>query len=526
MSGAEGSGTLARFVARRDRRVLAACVVGPAAYFMIQTSALEAAFPTEAARAAYARTIGANATYDALYGPARAVETLGGLFTWRTLATGAAVVGLISVLLVGRHTRREEETGRAELVRAAAVGRWAPVTAALGVVAAADAAIGVLVALGLIALGLPAAGSLAYGAGLFMCGLVFAAVGAVTAQLTDNTRLAHGIGGGVVGAAFLLRAAGDAGAPALSWLSPIGWAQAMRPFSGERFWPLAIGAAALVVLVVAAYALLARRDLGGGLIAARAGPARASRVLLRHGLALRLQRGSLIGWSAGVGVAGLVLGAIGQNADDLVATAGSSGEVFTQAGGADVQDAYFGSMLSLLGLLAAGFTVAAVLRLRAEENAGHAEPLLAAPLGRARWAAGHLAVAVAGTALVLGAAGLGIGAAHAIGAGDAGQLPRLLAAALVQVPAAWVLGAVAALLYGAVPRAAVAAWGALGAILLLWLLGPLLDLPRWVTGISPYEHVPHLPAAAFSLGPLLALTAVAAALAGLGLTALRRRDVG
>ena len=109
----------------------------------------------------------------------------------------------------------------------------------------------------------------------------------------------YGITGGAIGAAYLLRAAGDVGDGTLSWLSPIGWGQAMRPYAGERWWPLALSLVAGVGLVVAAVALRARRDEGAGLIAPRPGPATAKPSLTRPlGLALRLQRGVLLGWSA------------------------------------------------------------------------------------------------------------------------------------------------------------------------------------------------------------------------------------
>jgi ABC-2 type transport system permease protein len=135
--------------------------------------------PTEPDRARLASTIAGNVTYAALYGPARDLESLGGLVAWRCFVITTVMAALVSLLLVGRHTRAEEERGRAELVRAGAVGRTAPITAAVLVVAAGDVAIGALIALGLMGIGLPAAGSLAYGAGVTAVGLVFAGVGAL-----------------------------------------------------------------------------------------------------------------------------------------------------------------------------------------------------------------------------------------------------------------------------------------------------------------------------------------------------------
>ena len=130
-----------------------------------------------------------------------------------------------------------------------------------------------------------------------------------------------------------------------------------------------------------------------------------------------------------------------------------------------------------------------------------------------------------GTVVVLAANGLGAGLADAINSDDAGQLPRLLAAGLAPVPAVWVVVATAVALFGLAPRAVVAAWGVLGACVLLTVLGPLLGLPDWVLDLSPFEHVPQLPADDFSAAPLVWLSVVAAALTAVGMGAFRRRDL-
>ena len=72
-----------------------------------------------------------NTAFIAMAGPARALNTIGGQVMWQASAFGAVVVGLMSMFLVGRHTRAEEESGRDELLRASAVGRHASLTAAL-----------------------------------------------------------------------------------------------------------------------------------------------------------------------------------------------------------------------------------------------------------------------------------------------------------------------------------------------------------------------------------------------------------
>ena len=126
---------------------------------------------------------------------------------------------------------------------------------------------------------------------------------------------------------------------------------------------------------------------------------------------------------------------------------------------------------------------------------------------------------------MLAANGFGAGLADAINSDDAGRLPRLLAAGIAPVPAVWVIVAAAVALFGLAPRAMVAAWGVLGACVLLTVLGPLLSLPGWVLDLSPFEHVPQLPADDFSAAPLVWLCAVAAALTAIGMLTFGRRDI-
>jgi len=195
------------------------------------------------------------------------------------------------------------------------------------------------------------------------------------------------------------------------------------------------------------------------------------------------------------------------------------------AGAADLVDAFFGTALLILALIAAGFTVGSALRLRTEETAGHAEALLATGLSRTRWTVGSLLVTLLGTVLVLGAGGFGAGLAHAVATGDAGQLPRLLLSALTYLPAALVLAGVAVLLTGWAPRLTLASWAVLTGCFVIGWLGGLLDVPAAVADLSPYTHVPGAPADPVRAVPLVTLTAVALGLAALGIAGFRRRDL-
>ncbi|WP_405544252.1 ABC transporter permease [Streptomyces goshikiensis] len=522
-----GTGALLRLALRRDRVMAPVWTLVVAMLVLSLPGSLESVYGTVAERERLLATMTANGSLRALYGPVFG-DSIGALTAWRGGVFAGLLAGVMSLVIVVRHTREEEESGRQELLSAAMVGRRAPLTAALLAALTANAAAALLVTAGLAGRG--AAGALALGLGIGATGMLFAALAAIAAQLTESARLAKGLTGAFIGAAFVLRAAGDAGAPdggsALTWISPLGWLEHVRAFAAERWWVLALFAAASAAQLAAAYALAARRDVGMSFLPARPGPAR-GRLGSAGALAWRLQRGALLGWSLGFLAAGVVFGGMTDGATELVGDNARTREIIERMGGQAGQagqgvlaDAFLATMAGMLAMVAALYIVSAVLRLSAEESGQRAEPLLANAVGRLRWAGGHLAVAFGGSALILLLAGLGLGIGHGEDIGGA------VAATLGQLPAVWVIGALAALLHGAVPRFAVAAWAVAGAALALGWVGPALNLPQAVLDLSPFAHLPKLPGGQDpSWAPFVALTASAAALLAAALTALRRRDL-
>lgn len=526
--GLAGTGTLMRIWLRRDRVMMPAWIYGLTALVSSTVYSFKHEYDTPSALAGFARGINGNPATRALYGPVLNDGSVAGLSAWRIGATGAALTSVMCVLLVVRHTRAEEEAGRLELVGAAAVGRRAPLTAALLTAATAAGTLAAAAALVMILFGMPAAGSVAFGLSWLGAGLVFSGVAALTAQLAETSRLANGLAFAVLGASYLLRGVADAGsAHWLSWLSPIGWAQHVRPCADEQWAVLLLPLLASAVLVAAAHLLTGRRDLGAGIIAPSLGPAHAP-PSLRGPFTLwwRLQRGTTLGWSAGFLVYGLAIGGVADGVGDLVNGSDAVLNDIREMGGQqDIADAFLATAMGLMALFTSAYAVQSVLRLRAEESGGRLEPVLATAVGRTRWALAALANTVAGTVVMLTATGLAVGLVHGARSDDlAGQLPRQLGAALAQLPSVWVVAATTVLLFGALPRAASAGWGVLAVFLLLGQVGPLLGLPQAVMDLSPFTHTPKLPGGDADPLPLLALTAAAAALAAAGLAAFRRRD--
>lgn len=536
MSGAlAGTGHLIRFILRRDRvrmSVWAASMTAFIAYFSV---ALSTVFDASAlaARAQVMRTpagiVMGGPGYGAdHYTPMVAVANEGTLWL-------VAALSLMAILHMVRHSRAEEESGRAELVRAGAIGRLAPAAAALTTLALHLAVITALCALATFAApeerSLPDA--LALTGGSALVALVFGAVALVAGQLAATGRGALGLSLAALGLAIAVRAAGDMIRPegsALSWFSPIAWAQQMRAYVDLRWWPILLAPALGLVLVLAADALAARRDLGQGLLAARPGPARAPRGL-RGPLALawRQQRGVLAWCAVGMGLmwfaTGTLMSMLEDMAADLVAGNAALGALF----GTDptaMSSAFLSVMMLFVALCAAVYgIVAAQGSPRGEESAGTLELTLAGPVGRSRWLGAELVLALGGSLglLALSVAALWLGTV-AVGLEEP-SLADHAGVLVTQAPPTLVFGALAAALYGWAPRWAGLSWLLVAATFVTGMFGVLLDLPEWALGISPF----HWAAAPYTEDPAaggsLAMAAVVVVLLVLALLGFRRRAV-
>ena len=532
MNDFAGTATLLRLALRRDRVILPVWILVFVSMAAGSAKASIDLYPDVASRLSAANTTNSSPALVSLYGRIFDPTSFGELSLFKLTSFGALLVGLLAAFLVVRHTRAEEESGRLELLSAGVLGRYAALTAALIVSAGTVIVLGLLTALSLAGTGLPTGGSFAFGLTWIAAGLAFAGVGALTAQLTEGARTANGFTALVLGVSYVLRALGDSatdgGTRWISWLSPIGWAQQIRPYAGDRWLVALAPIALLVVLVAAAFALLRRRDVGAGLVRPRPGPATAA-PSLRSPLALawRLQRGSLVAWGFAFLLLGLVVGNIASNVDGFVSSDGAKELVEKLGGVTGITDAFLSSEMGVLGLLASAFGIQAALRLRSEETALRAEPLLATGITRYQWLASHVLMALVGTGVLMLVGGLGSGISSGASLGNMGhQLPRMLGAAAGQLPAIWLVTALVVILFGLAPKLITGAWVLFGAFLLIGQFGPIFDLPPGLMDISPYAHTSRLPGGDVSATPVIILAAIAAALLVVGATSFRRRDIG
>ena len=524
-----GLGALVRLFGRISRRQILIWAVAMVVTVAASVIALKEAYPDQQALDARAALLG-NPSAVLMTGPAfgRDHYTLWAAVANELLLYVLLAGAIMSILLTVRHTRSEEEAGRLEMLRALPTGRLAPAAATLVVVAVADLALGAAVSLGVLSTGAPVADGIALGAASALTGLVFCAIAAVAAQLTEHAGTASGLSLGALAVAFLVRGVGDvieAEGSWLSWFSPLAWAQQTKVFVDLRWWPLALSAGAIVLLLALAAQLSRRRDLGSGLRPAAPGPATASAALRAPGgLARRLVTPMMLTWTIGLFLFAIAFGSLASSLEDMVDQIPTIGE-FAPIDVDDLTTSFTAYILLMLALGPVGLIVAGVLRLRTEEQEGRLAGLLIAGTGRIpltlRWIAVVALEACAAQALL----GLGTGIGVWAGTGETSWIGETTLASLAYLPAIAATGALTLALYGLRVRLAGLAW-----LVVIWaaldtFLGELLQLPDWARALSVLHHVPFVPGDDVEPMPLVTTGAAAVLLTVLGLLALRRRDL-
>lgn len=520
-----GTGRLLRLALRADRwttTVWALAVAGVVHASVVALGDLYAGPSERAARAALVESPAAAA----LAGPGFGVDDYTtGAMTANELGLWIMVpVAVMAVLAVSRHLRAPEEDGRLEIVRSQPVGRAAPVVAGLLAAATGVVVVGVALLVGLLTTDLDPAGSVLLTASVVAVGLVLASVTAVAAQLTTHARTSSALGLAALGVAFVLRAVGDVQGPrstsAWTWASPLGWAQATAPYTLDRWWPLLPALGAVGVATALAAVLVRRRDLGTGLLPDRRGPAR-GRVRGLVGLTWRRQRTSVLAWGAGVVLTAAAVGALASAVVEFVDDEPGLGDVL--GGAEDAVGAAFALYAVFLAVVAAAYAGTALGAARGEEASGRAAAVLALPVPRAWWLGAQVLVTSVAATVMLLVAGVVMGVGAAVTLDDPAQVGRLVGAAAVTVPGVLVVVGLATAVVGLAPRASGLVWALVAYAGVVGMLGGLL--PDGADALSPWAHLPALPAAPMAWPPVLAVLGVAVALGAAGLAGVRRRDV-
>lgn len=517
----EGTGALLRQSLRRDRVVAPVVLLLLAAVTYASAAATGSLYSSAADQVHAAMAINGQPAVVALYGRILDVHSLGELAMTKMTVLYAAFASTLFIALVRRHTRVEEESGRAELLGATCVGRDAPLAGSIAECTGLAVVLGVLVTAACAAGGLPLTGSAWFGVVWTGTGLVATGVAAVACQVSASARTCGAIAAGVVGMEFALRAAGDAssGARWLSWLSPLGWNTQLRAWSGTRPWVAILYVVLTAALVALAQGLRGRRDLGSGLLAARPGRVTGPR-WLRGPVALggRVHGGPLALWGAACLALGTLFGAISPGLQDMLGSSGAQ-ELIDRLGGELVA-----AILSVSAMAITCFAVGVITHAASDEAAGRTEEVLATGASRSRWFAMLVVSAFGGAAVLLVSTGGGLAVGYAAAGGHGAW--KSLPAALSWVPAVWLVAGLGLGAWSLRARWASVGWVATVAFASVTLLGELLKLPHWFIRLSPFSAVPTYPARAWDWTPIAVLLALATLVGLAAWFRFQRRDIG
>ena len=515
-----GVPSLLRLALRRDRVRLSVWIAVLTLMMVYAPNAVKLAYPEEPQRLARVNLLKTPAGMM-LGGPMfGGNETdLGAMMANELMLTLIVAASILAITTVIRHTRAEEENGIAELVLSSVVGRYARTYAALILVGGVNAVLAVTMTLAMASTGFAIVDTAAMCLGVTGVAMVFGAVAAVTAQLWRQARTATGAAMATLALAALVRGVGDvinASGSALSWFSPIAWAQRMRAFVDVRWWPFAL----LVVLALALMVLVAwlesRRQYDDGNIPSIGERPNARPIRSVFGLHFTLQRGQTIGWAVGLFLGGLAFGSMTKSLLD----AAKDNPLIARVLAAQGNDGVYTTMTQFLAAATTAYVVGAVMRVYSDEESGLGEAVLGRAVSRWRWLFTAVASALVGSIVLMFFAGLGNGLGAGITLGEPATIVRLTLAALAYVPAMAVLAGVGALAVAL--RHAWIGWLAVTFVVLSLYLGALLRLPRWLIDLSPVGRttVPmHYPVVALTV-----MVVVAAALTLVAGWIYRSRD--
>ncbi len=515
------------FVDARVRTIAFAYLFAVVAY--IQPVTYRHAYPTATDRLAFARSFGANKAIRLFYGEPFDLLTVGGYSAWRvggTLAIFAAVFGLLAAV---RALRTEEETGRMEVVLAGVAARRTVFLAAMTAILASILLLWAACFVGSVIAGLPAGASAYLALSVLSTAVAFVGVGALASQLAPTRRLALELGGAAVALAFALRVIADTSSSAswLRWLTPLGWTEELRPFTGAQPAVLLAPLVASGLLLLVSGRIAARRDIGTGVLAARdEADARLGLLSSSTAQALRAELTSLLVWGGSVGAFAFILGVISKSISPADISKQLQHEL-EKLGAGDIltPTGYLGFAFIFFVLAISLFACAQTAAARREEADQRLETELALPVARREWLGGRLGLAAAAAAVI----SLIAGALTWAGAASAGvdlSFPRLLEAGANCLPVALLFLGIAALAYAVVPRASAGiAYGLVIAAFLWQLFGSLLGAPKWLVDATPFSHVGLVPAQSFRVVAAAVMIATGLLFALGAIWAFERRDV-
>lgn len=528
------SGFLTRFYLRRDWLRIFFWILGLAGLMGAAAAKFDGLYGTEKALNSIAETLKTPAMVS-LFGPfSDAVKTNPAIiYAAEMMVFMGLFAAMMNIYFAVRNTRAEEDSGVAELVRAHAIGKQSQLLAATLELIVINLLAGIIEAAGLQAANMTGStveGDWLFGLGLAAFGLMFGAFSLLIAQLVSSGRAATMSSYLLLGVLFIARMGTDVKNTDYTWYTIFGWIEKLSIYVDNNWAPIILMLGAAVVTGGIAFLVNGTRDVGAGVFPQRSGRKRAS-VFLAGPLSLvaRLERTSIIVWLISMPILGASYGSIFGTVGDLMKTNPAltklMGTAAVNQAARAVILSFAGKLSIIVALVATIPALITLLKINGDEKKGYLEQIHAHGISRFKIFGSYTLVG-----LLTGSIGLFLGI---IGMGAAGNttmkhpiaLTRFLRGFVGYWPALLVIVGITLIIVAYLPRIQQFVWILPIYGLFSLYLGPMMDLPKWMTKITPYGWINNVPTAHINWGTFSWMTALGLALIVLAYVGYRRRDL-
>lgn len=456
--------------------------------------------------------------------------TLGAMYAHEMLLFCGLFAMIISALHVVSHTRKEEELGLTELVRSFRVGRQANSFAVMCEVIVINLLLGLCIG-GIMssfrADTITVGGSFLFGISIAMAGILGGGFAIVMAQIMPTSTGTTGATLGFIGLLYILRGATDLSNLKLSRMNPMGWIYLTFPFTENHWYPLIFAVIATGILIIIAFFLEGKRDMGAGFIPEKPGRSSAKKTLLSvPGLFIKLNKGMLLAWWISYFILGAAYGSIYGDMQSFL----ESNELISQmfmVTGVSMEASFTATIIMVMLMLVGILPVAIMNKVFQEESRMHLSQLFSTKVtrGTVYWTNIGIAVISGIVGIFLAVLGLGGTAIAAMGEQSSMNLFDFMKVGFNFLPSIIFLIGLSALSLGFAPRLGKAVYLYLGYSFAINYFGGILDLPEVISKTAIQSWIPRMPVEKFDGMIFFVISVIGIGFMLLGFLGYKQRDM-
>ena len=476
----------------------------------------------------------ANPAMIAMVGPtpieSAEYYTLGAMYAHEMLLMCCLFAMVVSTMHIISHTRKEEDLGMSELIRSFQVGRQANSLAIMLEVILINLAIAMLTFSVLLAFDDPSLtieGSLLFSISIGTSGIFGALIALCCAQIMPNGSSATMSSLAIIGLLYLLRATTDVIDQGLSLFNPMAWFYFTFPYTENNWYLLSFALILGIILLIIAFVLEEKRDVGAGYLKEKEGRAYAKKSLLSvTGLFLTLNKLALIAWLITFSLIGGAYGAMYGDMQSFIEGNDLMEQMFAQSG-ITIEDSFTSLIVMVMASLVAILPIVVMNRLFSEESKIRLSQIFSTKVSRTKlyWTSVIIASVSGIIGLLLASASLGYTGIYTMNDKTTLSITTFLEAGANFIPLIIFITGLTALFIGWQPKLSKIAYGYLAYTTLMAYFINMIEIPDILQKTSINNIIPLLPIAKFDLTTFIVITGIGLIMMVIGHFGYKKRDL-